>query len=71
MRFGLPMFLAVLAAVLGACQTTDTGGPARRAPSAYERDTMAPPSSPARPEVEHGDVYKEQYLDRYDTTERE
>jgi hypothetical protein len=64
MKFVLPLLSAVLLVTLSACQTTDVGSPPSSTPS-WEESTAAPPSSPDRPEIERGDAYKEQMLDRY------
>lgn len=78
MKFALPLLSAALLATVAACQSThETSGPPRNYSDTNqfqnnenrEQNTMAPPSSPARPGVEHGDAYKEQMLDRYDINE--
>jgi hypothetical protein len=70
MKFVLPLLSAALLMTLAACTSTDTSGPPRPSSSSNEyQNTWTPPSSPERPEVEHGDAYKEQMLDRYDIDE--
>ena len=63
MKTLLPVIFAVLLATLAACQTTDTGSPPTYGPSS---EGAAPSMGSDRPEIERGDVYKEQMLDRYE-----
>jgi hypothetical protein len=67
MKYALMLFSAGLLGTFTACTSTDTSGPPRNYSDVNQyQENAAPPSSPERPGVEHGDVYKEEYLDRYD-----
>jgi hypothetical protein len=68
MKYAFMLLSAGLLATFAACQSSpESAGPPRNYSdlNQYQKNA-APPSSPERPGVEHGDVYKEEFLGRYD-----
>jgi hypothetical protein len=66
MKYASVLLTACLLATFAACQSTDTFGPSRPdSASGENQDSWTTPSNNVRPDVEHGDAYRETMLDRY------
>jgi len=62
MKLAMIMMSGAIMMTLGACQTSDVTGPPTMAPSS----TVENSPDNMHGNVEHGDVYLEEYIDRYD-----